>query len=49
MVWDYTRRPSAMDLLARLLNADYKKKVADVDREYFSTVPGQVWLLQARL
>ena len=35
-----------MDRRARLLPADYKKKVADVDREYYGTVAGP---LQARL
>ena len=39
----------AMDRRARLLPAEYKKKVADVDREYYGTVPGQVGPLQARL
>ena len=39
----------AMDRRARLLPADYKKKVADVDREYYGTVAGQVGPLQARL
>ena len=38
-----------MDRRAHLLPADYKKKVADVDREYYGTVPGQVGPLQARL
>jgi hypothetical protein len=38
-----------MDRRARLLPADYKKKVADVDREYYGTVAGQVGPLQARL
>ena len=38
-----------MDWRPRLLPADYKKKVADVDREYYGTVPGQVGPLQARL
>ena len=38
-----------MDRLARLLPAEYKKKVADVDREYNGIVPGQVGPLQARL
>ena len=32
----------AMDQRARLLPADYWKKVTDVDREYYGTVPGQV-------
>ena len=39
----------AMDRRARLLPAEYRKKVADVDREYYGTVRGQVGPLQARL
>ena len=39
----------AMNRRARLLPGEYKKKVADVDREYYGTVPGQVGPLQARL
>jgi hypothetical protein len=38
-----------MDRRARLLPAEYRKKVADVDREYYGTVAGQVGPLQARL
>ena len=38
-----------MDLQAGLLPAEYKTKVADVDREYYVTVAGQVGPLQARL
>ena len=38
-----------MDRRARLLPVEYKKKRADVDREYYGTVPGQVGPLQAKL
>ena len=39
----------AMDRRARLLPAEYRKKVADVDRAHHGTLPGQVGPLQARL
>ena len=39
----------AMDRRARLLPAEYRKKVADVDREHHGTAPGEVGPLQARL
>ena len=39
----------AMDRRARLLPGEYRKKVADVDREHHGTTPGEVGPLQARL
>ena len=39
----------AVDRRVRLLPVEYKKKGADVDREYYSTVAGQVGPQQARL
>ena len=38
-----------MDRRTRLLPAEYRKKVADVDREHHGTAPGEVGPLQARL
>ena len=39
----------AMDRRARLLPGEYRRKVAEVDREYYGTVRGQAGPLQARL
>ena len=39
----------AMDRRARQLPGEYRRKVANVDREYYSTVRGEVGPLQARL
>ena len=38
-----------MDRRARLLSAEYRKKVVDMNREYYGTVAGQVGPLKARL
>ena len=38
-----------MDRRARQLPGEYRRKVANVDREYYSTVRGEVGPLQARL
>ena len=38
-----------MDRRARQLPADYRRKVAEVDREYHGTAPGEAGPLQARL
>ena len=43
------RVDKAMDRRARQLPAEYRKKVADIDQEYYGTVRGQVGPLQARL
>ena len=39
----------AMDQQARKMPGEYRRKVADVDREHFGTTPGQVGPLQTRL
>ena len=38
-----------MDRRARALPAEYRRKVAVLDRKYYGTVPGQVGVLQERL
>ncbi len=43
------RVDKAMDRRARQLPAEYRRKVADIDREYYGTIPGEVGPLQARL